>query len=200
MIFADLLRIKFDMEFNVVINIDDNYVQHCMAMLCSLFENNKKHYIHVHVLTAKLSKENTTVLNNLAEKYDNKIHVYKVDESPLEGVQFRKERPLSKAAYYRLLLASILPVNINKILYLDCDMIVLGDVSELFDLEIDNYALAATLDTFPYSSLHRRQLHLSMNADVLEIRLSSLMYSSIHSFKNLAFPGSSDSFSICIMW
>ena len=154
------------MEFNVVINIDDNYVQHCMAMLCSLFNNNKEHHIHVHVLTAKLSNDNTIMLNNLAKKYANDIFVYNVDESPLEGVQFRKERPLSKAAYYRLLLASILPGNINRILYLDCDMIVLGDVSELFELEIENYALAATLDTFPYSTLHRRQLHLSMNADV----------------------------------
>lgn len=151
------------MKFDVVINTDDNYIQHCMAMLCSLFENNKSHNIDIHVLTHHLNEKNRTWIKKISNRYENNCYFYIVDESRLGNVQFRKERPLSKAAYYRLLLSSILPDSIKKILYLDCDIIVLRDVSEIFALEIEDYALAATLDNFPYSQQHRLQLHLEVD-------------------------------------
>ena len=40
-------------------------------------------------------------------------------------------------------------------------MIVLGKIKELFDIELDNYALAAVLDPMPYNNQHQMQLHLS---------------------------------------
>lgn len=149
---------------NITLNTDDNYLQHCMAMLCSLFENNKKNSITIHVLKKNLSSSSEKQIVDLTHKYDNYVKFYDVDESSLVGVQFRKNRPLSMAAYYRLLLSSILPQNIDKVLYLDCDMIVLTDVSELFKIELDEYGLAATLDEFPYDNQHRLQLHLPCDA------------------------------------
>lgn len=148
------------MEYNVVINTDDNYIQHCMAMLCSLYENNKSHTITVHVLMKELSANSKQELMRVTKAYDNECLFYAVNEKPLEGVQFRSVRPLTKAAYYRLLLASILPKDIDKILYLDCDIIVLRDLSEVFEIELNDYALAATLDYFPYTNQHRLQLHM----------------------------------------
>lgn len=153
-------NIKTNMEFDVVINTDDNYIQHCMAMLCSLYENNKEHTITLHVLKKHLSDNCMGEIQRLTNEYNNKCFFYTVDETLLEGVQFRSKRPLSKAAYYRLLLASVLPNEIDKILYLDCDIIVLKDLSEVFNIELNKYALAATLDNFPYTNQHRLQLHM----------------------------------------
>lgn len=150
------------MKFNVVINTDDKYLQHAMAMLCSLFENNKKHDIDVHVLMKALSDKSQAYINDLSKHYGNDVFFYNVDEEILEGVQFRKKRPLSMAAYYRLLLSSILPDHVDKVLYLDCDMIVMRDIQEIFMIELDGYALAATLDDFPYSQQHRLQLHMEV--------------------------------------
>lgn len=151
------------MILNITINTDNNYIQHCMAMLCSLFQNNK-HRIDLHVLTHDLSEKNRGYIEQLTIRYNNNVYFYQVDESLLDGVQFRKNRPLTKAAYYRLLLSSILSDKIDKVLYLDCDMIVLGDISYIFNVEIDNYALAATRDDgFPYTDKHRRQLHLQVS-------------------------------------
>ena len=148
------------MNFDVTINTDDNYIQHSMAMLCSLFENNRNHHIKVHVLHGGLMDKSRNYLTELAERYGNSVVFYHVDDTPLQGVQFRQNRPLSMAAYYRLLLASVLPFNIDKILYLDCDIIVLRDLHEIFDIELDGYALAASIDHFPYDSKHRMQLHM----------------------------------------
>lgn len=151
------------MDFNVTINTDDNYIQHTMAMLCSLYENNKEHNITVHVLQKDLSEKSRIYLNGLCARYNNIIKYYEVDEKKLIGVQFRKNRPLSMAAYYRLLLSSVLPQEIEKILYLDCDMVILRDISELFNLEIGGFALAASLDHFPYNQQHRMQLHMEVD-------------------------------------
>lgn len=155
--------VKMGNGFDVVINTDDNYIQHCMAMLCSLYENNKEYDIVLHVVTKSLSDQNQNFISDLTRKYGNKCYYYIVDESSLDGVQFRKQRPLSKAAYYRLLLSSILPQTLDKVLYLDCDIIVLRDISEVFQIELDDYALAASIDDFPYTPQHR--LQLSMEAD-----------------------------------
>lgn len=152
------------MKYHVTCNTDDNYAQHCCAMLCSLFENNKDLIFHIHLLIKKLNEENLKSINDLCKKYHNEITTYTVNESRLEGVKFRKKRPLTKAAYYRILLPEILDKNIDKILYLDCDIIVLGSVKELYEIELDNYALAACQDVSPYTELHRRQLGLDLQS------------------------------------
>jgi len=149
-------------HFNVTINTDDNYIQHAMAMLCSLYENNKEHSITVHVLQKGLSNRSRSFIETLSKRYNNKVLFYNVDECQLQGVQFRKNRPLSMAAYYRLLLSSVISKDVDKVLYLDCDMIVLRDVSEIFSLELEDYALAACLDQFPYDQQHRVQLHMEV--------------------------------------
>lgn len=150
------------MNFNIVINTDDNYIQHAMAMLCSLYENNREHEITLHVLHRNLSEKSCNYINRLSARYDNYVRFYVVNEEPLQGVQFRKNRPLSMAAYYRLLLSTILPKELDKVLYLDCDIIVVRDIREIFEIEIDKFALAASLDRFPYSQQHRQQLHMEV--------------------------------------
>lgn len=151
------------MQMNIVINTDNNYIQHTMAMLCSLYENNSGHDITVHVLQKELSEKSRNYISGLSERYGNKAVFYTIDEEPLRGVQFRKNRPLSMAAYYRLMLSSVLPREIDKVLYLDCDVIVLRDLSEIFNIELDNYALAASLDQFPCDQQHRLQLHMEVD-------------------------------------
>ncbi len=167
--------------FHITCNTDDNYSQHCMAMLCSLFENNREESFIIHVLCNSLSSYNKDSLIKLTESYKQKIIFHVVDESLLEGVQFRINRPLTKAAYYRILLSSTLK-DIEKVLYLDCDMIILGKVRELFELEIKNYALAAVIDNMPYDNCHQMQLSLPINAHCFcsGIMLINLDYWRLH--------------------
>ena len=150
------------MRLDIVVSSDDNYVQHLMGMLCSLYEHNKNHHIMLHMLrNGNLKQCNEEFIRNITERYGHECKFYTVDETPLIGVQFRKNRPLTMAAYYRLLLPNILS-GIDKVLYLDCDMDILGDVSELFELELENYALAACLDDMPHNNQHRLQLHMQV--------------------------------------
>jgi lipopolysaccharide biosynthesis glycosyltransferase len=135
------------MNLDIVVSADDNYVQHLMGMLCSLYEHNKSHHIVLHMLrNGSLLQENENFLRGITEKYGHEIKFYNVDETPLQGVQFRKKRPLTMAAYYRLLLPDILQ-GVDRVLYLDCDMDVMGDVSELLNLNWMNMHWRLVLTT-----------------------------------------------------
>ena len=144
--------------YDVTCGTDDKYAQHCLAMLCSLFENNKEKSLRVHILINSLSENYRSDFNKLAKKYGMEILFHTVDDRLFDGVQFKRKRPLTNAAYYRIKLPSILP-EVKTVLYLDCDMIVLGDIDELFNINLDGYALAACNDPMPYNDLHRRQLN-----------------------------------------
>lgn len=164
------------MIYNITCNTDDNYIQHCMAMLCSLFENNKGKHFCVYILTSSLSSENIESLNLLFDKYKQEMFFPRINEALLDGVQFRKNRPLSKAAYYRLLLSSVL--DVDKVLYLDCDMVILGDINELYNIDLTNYSLAACIDPMPFNNEHRMQLNLSVGTKTFcsGIMLLNLQY------------------------
>lgn len=150
--------------YHVGCSTDDNYIHHASVMICSLLENNKENDICIHLLHDVLSDANKDFLTALAGRYGAELIFHKVDASRLQGVKFRKHRPLTMAAYYRLLLSSVLP-DVDKVLYLDVDTAVLCDIKPLFDLEIDGYALAAVKDVVPCFDDHRSALSLPYSSD-----------------------------------
>ena len=83
---------------------------------------------------------------------------------------------ISIATYYRCLLSRILPVNIDKILYIDCDIVVLNDISEFWNTDITQYAIGCIEDIGSdeeeyYSRLQYDKKYSYFNAGVLLINL-----------------------------
>ena len=148
---------------HVACSIDDNYAQHCCVMLCSLFENNKQAKFRIHILTDSLNKKSREDLVKLVGSYGIKCCFYDVDPKKLDGVKFRKHRPLTVAAYYRILLSSLLDESIDKVLYFDSDTLILGDITPIYNIDLTGYALAATNDIATIVDEHRFQLSLSYN-------------------------------------
>ncbi len=146
---------------HICCNIDDNYAPACGVMLCSLFEHNRNEKFEIHILHSLLSEENKEYLNEITSGYDAVCNFHKVDDSLLDGVRSsREDRPLTKAAYYRILISSILDNSISKVLYLDSDLVVLGDLSPLFSIDLSGYALAATRDIGRMRDEKRMQISL----------------------------------------
>ena len=165
------------MRFDITCSTDDNYIQHCLAMLCSVFDNNKNHEITLHLLEHNLSECNKELIRCLCERYNNILKVYEIEEGFLTNLSIADYHPdLSIATYYRLLLPSVLESSIHNVLYLDCDVIVLEDISDLFELELSDYGVAAVKDGTPGNNEHRKIMGLALNqssfcAGVLMINL-----------------------------
>lgn len=132
---------------HIACNIDHNYVRYCAVTLASLFENNRSEDITVHIIARDLSDDDRKVLNELAQQYGNTICYYTPDEKMLEGFTIRKfSKRISMATYYRCILSSLLPESVDKVLYLDCDIVILGSIAPLWNIPLDGKGVAAVED------------------------------------------------------
>lgn len=61
---------------HIACNIDANFIQHCAVTLVSLFENNKRADICVHIVAPYLSEADQAILRNLAAPYGNEVCFY----------------------------------------------------------------------------------------------------------------------------
>ena len=125
---------------------DDNYVPWLCASLASLVEHTsrKNHYI-IHILNNGLSKESMDNLSlyskeNVEIQFVNLSEKIKPFEESLKEVYYFKMQ-----VYFRLFIASMFP-QYDKVLYLDCDTIILSDIASLFNINLDGNILGATMD------------------------------------------------------
>lgn len=131
---------------NIVCATDDNFVQHCCIMLVSLLFNNKD--VNIFILTEGLKYENEVIIREEIERLNGSVNFCKVDSeivSKFPMPELNGLSHISRATYYRLLIADILPQKLSKAIYLDCDMIINGSIKPLWDIDLSDYALAASL-------------------------------------------------------
>lgn len=165
------------MKVSIVLAADENYSRYCMVTLTSILENTTS-FLNVYILTSGFSEMTERRFMNYELSYNCKIHFVTIDETALQGVPLPKELShINIVTYYRLLISSVLPDDIDKIIYLDCDIIVRHDIAELASIQIDGYAISAVMES-PYEDRKdRERLQIPLeygyfNAGVLLINLS----------------------------
>lgn len=136
---------------NILCATDANYAALCGIMLTSLLRNNLDSRINIFILTEGISKEDNDKYYNLEKIYNTKINLLQIEKSQFEKCPLWAGDHLSVAAYYRLMAPELLPEDIDKILYLDCDIIVNNSIKELWNENIDGYAIGAIIDAQFYN-------------------------------------------------
>ena len=121
---------------------DDAYIPFLDVALSSLKENASKdyHYI-INVLNTGLKQENTALVKRLAD--DNFTINFCDISKKVEPIKNKLKNVFhfSLVTYYRLFIEELFP-EYDKALYLDCDIVVLGDISKLYNTDINEYLLA----------------------------------------------------------
>lgn len=131
------------MEIPIIFATDDNYVPFLEVTLRSIIANASKKYNYViNVLNTGLNKERTDKVK-LLENENFKINFCDISDHIVRiKDKLKNLYHFGLAAWYRLFIQSIFP-EYDKVVYLDCDIIVLGDVSELYNVDIGDNLLAA---------------------------------------------------------
>ena len=127
---------------NIVCATDDNFVQHCSIMLTSLLVNNSD--VQIFVLTEGLKPENEKIIREEVEDKGGKVNFCIVDSSIVEKFPMPDNgsiNHISRATYYRLLIPDLLPLDVDKAIYLDCDIIIDGSLEELWKIDLKDNAL-----------------------------------------------------------
>lgn len=147
---------------------DENFIKFTAVTINSLIANaSKKFSYDIHILCTKISEDKKQKVIKLANE-NFKIYFDDVTDY-LKSISYRL--PIrdyySKTTYYRLFISEMFP-ELDKALYLDSDMIVLGDVSELYNQDIgENYVGAcneqAMVQTDVYGTYVEKCIGLDRN-------------------------------------
>lgn len=137
---------------NVVFASDENYAPFLTIALFSLLENNQNDFdkINIFILDDGINESNKIKILNLTKNFSCKIEF--IETKKLDDIDFNIlgiERNLNKAsltAYARLFIPSLLPKHIDKVLYLDCDSLIVDSFKEIWNLDISNYYCAGVID------------------------------------------------------
>jgi lipopolysaccharide biosynthesis glycosyltransferase len=130
---------------------DDNYVIWVGTSILSLLENNRHYEIEIYILDNRISASNKQKLLKLGKKYATKIIFCKVADY-LESLkklgvgQLYNEKLVSYSAFARISIGEVIPSKIKKIIYLDADTIVEGDIGQLWRLPLKGHTLAAAIE------------------------------------------------------
>ena len=132
---------------HVLCSTDNNFAQHCGVMMCSLFSVGVNTHYVVHILEAGLSDENKQKLTSVRDAFQQEVIFHHVDERFSKELKVHQDCNVSDAAYYRLYVSSIITdISIEKILYLDCDVVINRDISDIFAFDMTDYYVAAVRD------------------------------------------------------
>lgn len=133
-------------EIHVVSVVDDAYVQHLGVAFASMLQHLRPNMkTQIHVIENGLSRDNRNLLKRIVNRYDAELHYWKSNEQIPNNLFISGH--ISKAAYYKLLIPELLKdIASDRVLYLDCDIVVLDDVSELWNTDMLGHAVAAVRD------------------------------------------------------
>ena len=144
-------------EIPIFFSTDDNYAPYLEVAIRSLSDNASDNFNYrIVVLNTGLQTENIDKIKAL--ECDNlKIDFVDITEK-LKYIKdkLRNVYHFSLVTYYRLFIASLFP-GYKKIIYLDCDLVVLGDISQLYCIDIGDNIIAAAPEEFVQNTKEFRE-------------------------------------------
>lgn len=145
--------------YNIVCVSDEGYAQHAAVMLCSLFEKNRHKTFAIHFFTTNLSKKLQDRLTQLCKNYKASISF---TICPTEHISDLPIGQWNIIMYLKLFIPQILHTSADRCLFLDVDIIINADITELYNINLENNILAAAED-IPDCILHKQRIGLSQN-------------------------------------
>ena len=132
-------------QINIATSLNSLYLRYTYVMLKSLYMNNENLDIHVYILQNDLTDSDKNHLNELTKQYNYSINYIFIDKS-LFPTSLPTTTSWSLETYYRLTLLDLLPDNIDRLLYLDVDMIINKSIRELYFTPFDGKLFCACED------------------------------------------------------
>lgn len=136
-------------EMHLCYAADDNFSMLTGVSMLSVLQSMQKYPVHFFVLDGGISQKNRELLLQIAEQGRAKIDFLDIEDQMARisaaGQKAWGDFP-SHVTWARLFLPELLPAEIDRILYLDGDTVVTGDLSELYYTELQGNTIAAVED------------------------------------------------------
>jgi lipopolysaccharide biosynthesis glycosyltransferase len=128
---------------HVAFAVNDEYVDHLNVAIYSLLKNNQKHQIKIYIMCEALTKRNKAQIIRIQDYYknaDTRFLELNSQISKFNKLELKIEH-ISKETYYRYILADLLP-ELDRVIYLDADILITGELYDLYTADIDGFYIA----------------------------------------------------------
>lgn len=129
---------------NILISVNEGYLEHAKTMLFSV-KINTSESVDVYMLNHALSPNLIEDFRNYLNKYDITLHVLDTSDTGLDDMPIVKSH-FSIEMYYRIIAQFILPKELDRILWLDADLVAIKDLSPFYNQDLDDNFMAVCAD------------------------------------------------------
>ena len=129
---------------NIGMVSDDNYIPQMAALMASILENAlPEDNIHFYIVDGGIKSENIAKLSSLQSIKQFQLDICTPDNSKYSSLYSGN---WGVCTYYRLDIPNLFP-EVDRMIYLDCDMIVRRSLSELWNSDLEGKAIGVSPDS-----------------------------------------------------
>ena len=155
--------------------LDDSYCRHCCTAMVSILENGGGAPVSFHLLTDGIGDGNRRKMEQVVSRYANaSMEVRVVDGAVFDGLPINIAY-ISRQTYYRYAIAELYP-DLDKAIYLDCDLVAKGALDGLWETDLGGCLCAGVRDLWIENIHYKPEIGFSLdelyiNAGVLLLNL-----------------------------
>ncbi len=162
---------------NILVSINHYYIRHFITLCKSLTKSNPNVSFDIYIFHQYLNDKDQEMI--IKEIYFMHLHFIHIDDSFITDLPvYEKRYPVE--IYFRLFAPMYLPNNIDRILYLDVDIVVINSIMELYHLDFHDALFIGTSHIGPiFNRINAIRLGVSkdytyLNTGVLLMNLEEL--------------------------
>jgi len=128
-------------QLNILVTIDANYIKPLKVMLKSLFVSNPDENFRIFLMHSRLNPVEVSEIEVYVDRCGHSLSEVKISDECFNKAPTVKH--YTKEMYYRLLAYRYLPSELNRVLYLDPDILVINPICELYHTNLSGWMYAA---------------------------------------------------------
>ncbi|MEQ4694342.1 lipopolysaccharide 3-alpha-galactosyltransferase [Providencia manganoxydans] len=138
---SDVLRSSDSLHISY--GIDRNFLYGCGISIASILKNNTDINFVFHIFTDYFDDEWECLFKALAYQYNTSLVIYVVDCEQLKSLPSTKN--WSHATYFRFIIADYFSNQLDKMIYMDADIMCQGSLNELLHVTFNGDEVAAVV-------------------------------------------------------
>lgn len=128
---------------HIALSANSAYVSHLCVTLASVLVNNPMYQVVAHIVFSDFGEKEKALVEATCRPFKAVAHFYQLSEKEQSVFQNSAESSLSADTFSRCFLALLLDKTIERVLYLDCDLLVRHSLQVLWETPLDDVAIGA---------------------------------------------------------
>lgn len=136
-------------RLNIVLHTDETFAMQACTMILSVCENNKSFEdIIFYIIDTGMLDQSKQKIKNMVEKYNR--HTIYIDPSvlinSLNATGINPYQGINMGVYLKGMLNLLLPIDVDRFIYIDCDAVVNESLKELWEIDLEDKAIGLAVD------------------------------------------------------